>query len=336
VQTLHSTLFRENEKSSFLRVVSGSLLHRQRSPEELEQLLAWYKIRDTMFGDNSAKQDIKKAFELASVCEHPNAVWLTKLFAGRDVNTEEEARQVFLGCENDPRAICFAGFFEWQEDEIRRAADLGDAYAQMAMAANAANEERFRWAEKSAAQGERDGIYWLGECYRKGKGCAPDLKRAKETFAIAYGLGSVCSISSLGYLFHLDDPQRFCWLGKAAVSGFDRFALMDFMDGMVKQVRRFNAEALGANVVFVIGRALRGNIDNEKETIFGEGFSFDARISSANQALQFYEFQLQSYRKAVDSWTIIGLRNKVVKDIRKLIGKIIWDTREEAGFVTLK
>ncbi len=32
------------------------------------------------------------------------------------------------------------------------------------------------------------------------------------------------------------------------------------------------------------------------------------------------------------SWTIIGLRNRVVKDIRKMIGKIIWDAREDAEY----
>jgi hypothetical protein len=59
--------------------MSGSvLLHRQRSHEDLQQLVAWYKIRDTLFGANYAAQDIKKAIELASVCEHPNAVWLKK------------------------------------------------------------------------------------------------------------------------------------------------------------------------------------------------------------------------------------------------------------------
>jgi hypothetical protein len=82
--------------------MSGSvLLHRQRSPEGLQQLLAWYKVRNTLLGQNWFEQDVKKALELASVCEHPNAVWLTKLFCGRDVTSREDARQVFLGCEND-------------------------------------------------------------------------------------------------------------------------------------------------------------------------------------------------------------------------------------------
>jgi hypothetical protein len=92
--------------------MSGSvLLHHQRSPEDLQQLLAWYKIRDTLLGLNCVGEDIKKALELSSVCEHPNAVWLTKLFGRRDIASHEEARQVLLGCGNDPRALCFASVF---------------------------------------------------------------------------------------------------------------------------------------------------------------------------------------------------------------------------------
>jgi hypothetical protein len=76
--------------------MSGSFFLRHLSPEDLQQLLNWYKIRDTLLGQNCCKQDIKRALELASVCEHPNAVWLTKLFCGHDVTSHEEAREVFL------------------------------------------------------------------------------------------------------------------------------------------------------------------------------------------------------------------------------------------------
>jgi prepilin-type processing-associated H-X9-DG protein len=94
--------------------MDGSV-HRQLSPEDLQQLLAWYKIRGTLLGFNYARQDIKKALHLASVCEHPTAVWMTRLFAGREVASWEEARQVFSGCKNDPRALSFAG---WLADNV--------------------------------------------------------------------------------------------------------------------------------------------------------------------------------------------------------------------------
>jgi hypothetical protein len=142
------------------------LLHRQRSPEDLQQLLAWYKIRDTLLGQNCVEQDINKALELASVCKHPYAVWITNLFTACDVNSTEEARQVFLGFESDPRALCFACLLvSVDDDEIRRAADLGDALAEAWMAGRTGGQERFRWMKKSAAQAEREGFFHLGYCY---------------------------------------------------------------------------------------------------------------------------------------------------------------------------
>jgi TPR repeat protein len=107
---------------------------------------------------------------------------LTKLFDGRDVASCEEARQVFLASKNDPRALRFDGVLVADFDEIRRAADLGDALAQAEMTMRTVGKESFRWAEKSAAQGERDGLYWLGRCFRDGIGCEEDKERAKEYF----------------------------------------------------------------------------------------------------------------------------------------------------------
>jgi hypothetical protein len=101
---------------------------------------------------------------------------------------------------------------------------------------------------------------------------------------------------------------------------------------MSHQIRNFNSGTGHAKVVFAIGQALKGHINNEERTIFGNGYNFSCRIGPANQAFHFYEFQLQSYRKAVNSWTVVGLRNGVVKDIRNMIGKMIWDAKEEAAY----
>jgi hypothetical protein len=130
---------KKKKKKAFFEMYTRAavLLHRQRSPEELQQLIAWYKIRDTFFGQNNARPlpCFNEALKLASVCGHPHAVWLTKLFGGRDVDSCEEVRQVFLGCENDSRELCFAGVLEGGIiNEIRRAADRGDAVAHAEMA----------------------------------------------------------------------------------------------------------------------------------------------------------------------------------------------------------
>jgi TPR repeat protein len=81
--------------------------------------------------------------------------------------------------------------------EIRRAADLGDAFAQAWMAWRTDREERFRWSEKSA---ERGAFFWLGHCYRGGIGCVQVLERTKECFLISAELGDVHAMEQLGEL----------------------------------------------------------------------------------------------------------------------------------------
>jgi hypothetical protein len=58
--------------------------------------LEWYKIRDTFFGDNEVFKNIRLALELASSCQHPDARWLTKACAGKDVTTKEDAKRSFF------------------------------------------------------------------------------------------------------------------------------------------------------------------------------------------------------------------------------------------------
>jgi hypothetical protein len=59
---------------------------------------------------------LNKVLELASVCEHPNAVWFTNLFGGRDVASREE---VFLR-ENDPRGVCFIGVLGMTKRRVKK------------------------------------------------------------------------------------------------------------------------------------------------------------------------------------------------------------------------
>ena len=59
------------------------------------QLLMWLDVRDTLLGRNERKQDITAALALARDCKHPDALWLTSIFEGKDVWTKENAREVF-------------------------------------------------------------------------------------------------------------------------------------------------------------------------------------------------------------------------------------------------
>jgi hypothetical protein len=311
--------------------MSGSCvcLNDSSEEEELVQLVAWYHIRDILLGENGGEQDVKKALELASVCVHPNAVWLTQLFAGRGATSHEDAKQIFLGCDNDVRAGCLAGVLSWDAHQIRRAAALGDAFAQAKMTYFGGIEHLFEWALKSASGGERDGFRLLGQCYLAGCGCDKDKEQAKKNCLRAARLNLCSAMIDYGLMLDSLDPQRFVWFAKPAA--FGRLPC-DFLESMRSEMTLFNSGEGHATLVFVIGRLLSKQIDNEKKLMFGFSYKFDSLIGAANQAVEFYNLQLQSYRKAVDSWTLVGLRNSIVKDIRLLIAKMIWEARDKAKY----
>jgi hypothetical protein len=312
--------------------MSGVSLHRRRSREEVQQLLAWYNIRDMFFGENEVERDVKRALELAAVCDHPDAIWLTKLLAGHDVCTLDQARPFFLKCgQNDGKALGFAAFccdgLNINESEeaalLRRGAEIGDAYSQGLMALS---EEKFGWAQKAASQGERDGFYSVGWCFSVGEGCERNLQLAKEHYLIAAELGDVSAMREYSRLLDYLDLQRYVWLGRAfARVPLSKAVLLEFVSVLNENNLGAFGGARRGMFLYVIGRALKKHIDAESV----EGIHIEGK---AIEAVQFFQFQLQCARKAVDSWTVVGLRNKVVKDIRKLIGKMIWDAREEATY----
>jgi hypothetical protein len=279
-------------------------------------------------------QNIPLALELVAPCQHPDARWLTEACAGKDVTTEEDAKRVFsaLG-RNDARALCFAWLCsddEEQEDlfPLRRSAELGFAFAQAWMAERTRGEEKFMLAQLAAAQGERDGFYWLGFCFRDGEGCEKDFDKAKENFLLASDLFHVRAMIELGYLLDESDPQQWRWWGRAATHGNSS----SFLSNFAKQVDLFNSGSGSAAVMFAIEQALQGQLNEEAKTIFRNSFNFDSLIIPAKQAIAFYEAQIKATKDAMRAWTQVGIKLNVVKDLRKFIAKLIWDSREEGLF----
>ncbi len=293
----------------------------------VEDRIAWYVVRDMFNGANSVKRNIPEALKLATTCKHPEAVWLTSIFAMHDnIHTQKDARQVFLSHKNDDKAAYFACLFDVNtpinQPLLKRLVNGYQYYS-----ASLPFVTDIHWAENAASQGERDGFYWLGYCYDQGYGCEKSKTLAMINYLNAAFLGHRRAMAYYATHLAFDDPQRIVWLVKAGnVFGRDLVTEMD------QQMENFNAywHLRRIKVVFALGRGLKGRI--EESFIIGV-FCSPKTIKNATQAIRFFEFQLQEYRKAVDTWTIIGLRYNVVKDIRKMIGEMIWKARDDATFV---
>ncbi len=305
----------------------------------LVELFKWLHVRDTFLGENFVEQDIIAALTLARGCKHPDAEWLTLIFEGQNVSTKEEARKVFLLFQDvDARAVCFA----WCLTDgvrndlslLRRAAEKGNAFACATLYREVwlmNTEEAFRLAQYSAAQHERDGLFYLARCLVDSRGCEKNLALAKENFLIAAELGDVFAASECSYHVDACDPARWVWFSRAAVSGFPD----SFLESFSKPVQEFFSGSGSASIVFLIGRALKGNIDVGEEEIFGTtpfSLNFDLVVGFANQAIAFYDSQVKAARLAVDTWAQVATRLRLIKDMRILIGKMIWEARFEANY----
>jgi TPR repeat protein len=209
---------------------------------------------------------------------------------------------------------------------LRRSAELGFSCAQAWMAGQTRGEEKFKFSQMAAGQGERDGSFWLGRCFRDGEGCQKGLNRANDNFLRSSEQGDVWAMSNVGALLDEFDPERWRRWGLAAARGNCWPVFRD----VVEQVDLFNHGHGSAAVMFAIGQALQGHMNEQARTIFNQGWDFDSRIGPAKQAIAFYEAQIKAAKDAMRAWTLVGIKLKVVKDVRKLIANLIWDLREEA------
>jgi hypothetical protein len=291
---------------------------------ELANEKQWLEARDLLTGRNFVTQNVMRALELAAACPHKEALWLTGVFAGKIVLAGKDVKDVLLLEEkNLPSSLCLAALLSDPHDTVllRRSAELGHPLAQALIVRVVSNgeEEKFRLANSSASQCERDGFFWLGYCCGHGFGCEKDLDTARECYLIAAQLGLVDAMRCLGLLLDGSDPQRWFWFGRAAVLRLPSPLLNSFSF----QVQGFNSGSRNGDIVFQIGKVLSDQVSVQKRTIFGKDYKFGELIDPANSAIA-------ACRLAVDAWSHVGIRCGVVKDIRVLIGKSVWESRDLA------
>lgn len=291
--------------------------------------LEWYKIRDMFCGVNGSKRNIPLALEMASKCTHPDAEWLSSTCAGHVTNTFQ-AKVCFNLFPHDARAICFSWFSDLSYVApiipLYHSATLGYPFAQASFALHTNDDTAaFKFAQLAAKNNERDGFYVLGTCYEQGIGCVVDLKSATTNFTFAANLNHSFAMSFLGSMFKDSDPKRWYWWGLDVNRDEPGMFYLRFM----RQVSLFFMGNRNNSAMFQIGKVLRGRVNMEAKQVLNFVSDIEKCVA-AQKAVDFYEMQLDAYRKAVDEWTKIGMRFKVVKDIRRFIAQLVWNTRGEA------
>jgi TPR repeat protein len=299
------------------------------------ELIRWWNIIDCLM-DNDLSAMLEHAFGFAS--RHKDALWLNSvLFSVEGQMTYELLNELMMEQDHDPRALFFRAF-SWDKDAVvdgdewedrydngtgllRFAADMGYAPAQSALAfrGEMQDQESFDWASKAAAQGDRHGVSRLARCYELGLGCEKDENKAMQLFKEAADLEDDVALFKYGeWAFDEDDPRRYSYMGRAAARGY-RLGYMSLLGAAVaKRDRR---------IQFEVGAANRRVFKNG--WTFGPGNSTELQREAYRDALAKYRRCCDAAKAAVECWLVVGRRLRVAKDIRGVIGKLLWEQRWE-------
>jgi hypothetical protein len=286
------------------------------------ELIKWWDALDVLDQD---ERDVEKALRMARECRHPDAVWLASLFPSGAAVTRQRMREVMREQGGDARALHLAWRLNVDRveapDLLERAAATGYAPAQADLSSDLRGARAFELAQLAAAQGSRRGMCELARCFRYGMGCAKDDSRATELFLAAAELGDASAQWCYGEMaFGSSDWERFHWWSLAVARGCGKDS---FLDDTVCLLPAFEGGQLG-RILHVTAPVLRANLNVVEQEVFGTKIGKEV-WQRLLRVLELHEAMIYRARRAVMCWSMAGRRRGVVKDMRVMIAKMLWE-----------
>lgn len=303
--------------------------------DRLHELRSWYDARDVFFGVNYTKRDRVKGLEMASKCTHEDAVWLCSVYRKEDaIKPLDFASLVFASQPRDRRSICFLAChgFVHCVDLLLESASIGYTFAQNELLRRGCGgipiDTRNRYIENAASAWEPHAMYMLYKhaLYTK------NLEKSRVCLQFAALLGSATAIHKhVVDTFDDTDPNAYTILGDLLCRGRKKNVTFRLFFDYIDLYRCGKVEY--SEATYEIGKSLcsYGQVESWfVEEIYirtGHQISKERVKSSFDFAVDFYNGQHRLVCDAIHTWSLIGRRFKVVKDIRIMIGKMIWADR---------
>jgi len=312
-----------------------------------ESTRMWYTARNWLLGLGpvmcplGTKFNFEQGAALLEKSSHPDAVWITQLLYknGKDGQKAElgiACRAVFakwLEPElHDPRALIYSyllsPYATTGQDPDRvfaRAFNMGNGLA--VTYSNAPNIDKIT---KAALQDEPFGWLWLAKLMSKDKNLEfvdACWRRAAEMNVLEAQLKLSKS--------HVEILSSY-WIGRLAAQGHaeSRTTLLSVSAILVWQYEHPTFQDNYAMAVYLLGQTLKSTILN------GYAFNYPTHSESKaeeNNIVAMYTCVLMHNawchltRQAIDTWCMAVIRlTRLPRDIRKMIGCLIWKTRNEA------
>jgi hypothetical protein len=284
---------------------------------ERAELIKWWDVVDLILGAPFVASNIDAGVRFARECTHEDARWLAALFPDGPVVERDVFLETLRALPDDRRALFFVASVVFSASVgdfamLQRAAEMDYAPAQAALAEARAlfsPQQCLDWAERSAAQQCRSGMYALARM------CAStNLARSKQLMREAALLGCVGAMWAYAAIVPTDDPEQFEFLARAAAHGVQ----------MAGRKLSHAATRLSRQVRFDVGRACVINAEEGR----AQGFvAIEQEFGALKAAVKFYVDCNAAARAAIECWIAVARRLGVMRDIRGIIARMLWKQR---------
>jgi hypothetical protein len=300
--------------------------------EDKAEQIRWWDALDALAERWRGPLDQAAWLHGIRTCRHPDAQWLASLFPpGVDVSRKRMEEVMLEQMKHDSRA----GFFAWlfgesvevasSYESLVRSAERGYAPAQgrLALLVGEDDAESLKWSMRGAGQNDRNAICRLGVALHNGWGCAVDAAKGEELIRLSAEwehAGGEYVLGLVAYGEH--DWERYMWWLRAAERGINErpFCEVHVMQFLLPTFERGE----NSRILHVVAPVIRKHLDVEKSEVFGCGFTQD-KMAMLLRVLELHDQLTGVVRRSVDCFAIVGRRCGLVKDVRVLIGKLLWE-----------
>lgn len=185
---------------------------------------------------------------------------------------------------------------------------------------------KFQVALASAVKGDVEGTFFLMQCFLRGIGCKKNERVAKELLKRCADLGSVSAFYLLFKDPRLEPFEMVRCFGFFGMFFFGSNALLSALDAVLE--RHAMDDSFGDAILFEVGEMFKGNLDVEKEKVFREA-QLPSVINTLSRVVSMYDGWCDAARDACVAWVLTGKRIGLNKDVRRMIARMVWESRRE-------